>query len=390
MLALATRLVPLLLVAAQQAGDGTTDRPAAPTGRQLLPADFDLPAAAPHVAVGRDGTVLAVFAADDTIWCTLSRDGGRVFLPPDRVGAAGQLEAGPSRGPRAAVTPDALVVLAVCGEELRGRDGNLLAWRSADLGRSWSGPLRVNDVADSAREGLHAVAAGPQGELLAVWLDLRGEGTELWGDWSMDGGETWGPDVLLYASPDGSICECCPPSAVLDPGGSAVVMWRNKLGPDRDMYALRARPGEQPAASQAQLLGTGHWELAACPMAGGGLAASGRGELLTFWRRGTTLYMAAPGLGETQVGEGRETVAAAGPDGFVLAFTDDTGRVMSAAAPSLGGVQGLRPLGRGLNVHVAGAPDGHGPVLAVWETGETRADSLRFERLAERRVPQDR
>jgi hypothetical protein len=380
-------LLAALLIAAAPAPQEAAPQPA-PQGRRLLPEDCSLPAAAPHVAVGADGTVLVPFASDDTIWCTVSRDGGRSFPPPDRVGAAGQLESGIARGPRGAVAGESLAVLAVCGETLRGQDGNLLAWRSTDDGQHWQGPLRVNDVPDSAREGLHDVVAGPAGQLLAVWLDLRADGTELWGDVSLDGGATWGVDRLLYASPDGSICECCAPAAAMDPAsGEAMALWRNKLGPHRDMFALRLPLQEQAAPGAASPLGTGHWEIAACPMAGGGLAFTSRGELLTFWRRGSTLYTAAPGLAESEVGEGREAAVAAGPEGFVLAWTDPDGVVMTGTAPSPGSVQGRHALGRGLNLRVAGAPDGHGPVVAVWETGEGRAEALRVQVLAERRAP---
>ncbi len=379
-------------VAAAQAEDVASSAAGQdPTGRAVLPADAALPAAAPHVAVGDDGTALVVFAADEEIWCAVSGDGGASFRAPVRVGAAGRLESGLARGPRAVVLPDALAVLAICGEQGQGRDGNLLAWRSADGGLTWKGPLRVNDVGDSAREGLFALAAGPGGQLFGTWLDLRSGATELWGDWSTDGGATWSEDVPLYRSPDGSICECCAPAAAFDPGsGNAMAIWRNKLGANRDMYALVARRGSQSLVHEAQPLGDGHWELQACPMAGGGLAFSARGELITFWRRGQGLYTAAPGLSETQVGEGREASVAAGPAGFQLAWTDGHGRVMTALALHLGGAQDARVLGRGVNVTAAGAPDGNGPVLAVWETGESTAASLRFERLAERRPPASR
>jgi hypothetical protein len=387
-----TLLAALVLAsaAAAQAEDAQERGATPPEGRAVLPADLDLPAAAPHVAVD-DGTALVVFAADEEIWCAVARAGGASFDAPVRVGAAGRLESGLARGPRAAVLPDALAVLAICGRQGQGRDGDLLAWRSADGGLTWKGPVRVNDVGDSAREGLFALAAGPGGQLFGTWLDLRGGGTELWADWSLDGGATWGEDVLAYRSPDGSICECCAPAAAFDPGsGDAVAMWRNKLGANRDMFARVLRRGAPAQATEPQPLGDGHWELQACPMAGGGVAVSARGELLTFWRRGQGLYTAAPGLSETQVGEGREASAAAGPAGFHLAFTDTQGRVLTALAPHLGGVQDARVLGRGVNVTAAGAPDGNGPVLAAWETGEGTAASLRFERLAERRPPATR
>ena len=374
----------LLLAAAAAAQEAPAPAADAPVGRALLPADAG-PAIAPHVAVGADGTVLAVYAAHDEIRCVISRDGGRSFAPPERVGEAGWLAAGPTRGPRAAVTPDALVVLAVCGEAPGGGDGNLLAWRSDDRGARWKGPVRVNDEAASAREGLHAVAAAPDGALLAVWLDQRGHGTELRGDWSHDGGAAWSGDELLYASPDGSICECCAPAAAFDPStGHGLVLWRNTLGPARDMYLQALRDADQPLVGDPQMLGTEHWELSACPMAGGGAAVSNKGELLTFWRRGTGLFTAAPGLGEASVGVGREAAVAAGPDGFHLLWTDGQGGVLAGRAVYLGGMREARPLGRGLHVSAAGAVDGLGPVLAVWETGEGDATSLRYEVLSGR------
>lgn len=380
-----------LLAGSAQARDQDAAAPAAPqppSGRAVLPAGHELPAAAPHVAVGNDGTALVVFAADEEVWCAVSAAGGASFRAPARVGAAGRLESGLARGPRAAVLPDALAVLAICGRQGHGQDGDVLAWRCADGGRTWKGPVRVNDVGDSAREGLFALAAGPGGQLVCTWLDLRGGGTELWCDWSADGGATWGEDVLAYRSPDGGICECCAPAAAFDPGtGEAVALWRNRLGAHRDMFVRVLGRASQAPAREAQRLGEGHWELSACPMAGGGLAVSARGELLTFWRRGQGLYTAAPGLAETLVAEGRETSVAAGPDGFHLAFTDGRGRVQAALAPHLGGVLDAHELGRGVNVTAAGAPDGNGPVLAVWETGDGTAASLRFERLAERRPP---
>ena len=371
-----TCLVIVLLLRCAAAQDA-----AAPQGRRLLPADATLPARAPSVAVGADGACVLVFASGDEIRCTRSLDGGVSFGEPVRVGAAGALAAGPTRGPRAALTSDVLVVLTVCG----GQQGDLLAWRSTDRGANWKGPVRVNDVHGSANEGLHAVAAAPDGSLLAVWLDHRGQGAELWGDWSDDGGATWSGDERLYASPDGSVCECCAPSVAFDPSsGRAILMWRNHLGGDRDLWTLALRRGESAAARTPRAAGTGHWTLDACPMAGGGLAVSRRGELLTFWRRESELYLSAPGLPETDLGAGRESAAAAGPDGFELVWTNGDGHVLAARAVGLGAAPASRELGRGLNVSVGGAPDGRGPVLAAWETGTGAADGLRYELLAAR------
>lgn len=112
----------------------------------------------------------------------------------------------------------------------KGRDGDLLAMTSLDGGKMWTGPVQVNDVDDSAREGLHAMAAGPKGEMCCVWLDLRKKNTEITASTSLDGGKTWGKNILAYTSPDGSVCECCHPSVTLDDRGRIYDQLHSSLG----------------------------------------------------------------------------------------------------------------------------------------------------------------
>ena len=94
---------------------------------------------------------------------------------------------------------DAIVISAVAGKRASQgphahglpENGDLLVWRSADGGRTWSSPSTVNDVAGAAREGLHAMASGAGGLLFTAWLDLREGRTKLYGARSTDGGVTW-------------------------------------------------------------------------------------------------------------------------------------------------------------------------------------------------------
>jgi photosystem II stability/assembly factor-like uncharacterized protein len=85
-------------------------------------------------------------------------------------------------------------------------DGNITIWRSVDHGKSWSRSGVVNDVPGAAREGFHAIAEDAKGNLTVVWLDLRVKGTTLYSSRSSDGGRTWSKNVLVYASPSGTIC----------------------------------------------------------------------------------------------------------------------------------------------------------------------------------------
>ncbi len=74
------------------------------------------------------------------------------------------------------------------GPQGKGRDGDILSYRSIDGGKNWFGPVKVNDVDDSAREGLHAMAASDDGTLWCVWLDLREKGMQLFAAKSVDQG----------------------------------------------------------------------------------------------------------------------------------------------------------------------------------------------------------
>src|SRR5262245_47441146 len=174
---------------------------------QLVPAANDR-YGQPQLAA-RGTPVALAFGSGNTVYVATSDDAGRTFRAPLPVSSSGQLALGMHRGPRVAYAPGALVVSAIVANEGRGKDGDLVAWRSTDGGKTWSAPVRVNDVRGSAREGLHAMAAGEQGTLFAAWLDLRGRGTQVYGSTSSDGGASWSPNRLVYASPSGSVCQCC-------------------------------------------------------------------------------------------------------------------------------------------------------------------------------------
>lgn len=102
------------------------------------------------------------------------------------------------RGPRIVKNQAAILVTAIGGLMGKGRNGDIVAWRSTDDGRTWQGPVRVNDTADSAREGLHAMANGVDGSVWCVWLDLRDKKSEIYAAVSKDNGATWEPNRCVY------------------------------------------------------------------------------------------------------------------------------------------------------------------------------------------------
>ena len=221
------------------------------------------------------------------------------------------------RGPRIALAGNAIVITAVAGSKgeegahAHGlpSDGDLLVWRSEDGGKelvAWE--VAINGVPASATEGLHTLASDGKGTLFAAWLDKRGaKGTKLYSSRSTDGGVTWSRNVAVYESTDGSICECCHPSAAIDSTGDLLVMWRNELGGSRDMYLASSRDAK--SFSTPQKLGNGTWRLNASPMDGGGLAVSST-KVLTASRRDSDVFLAEPGKPERQMGTGKDVALA--------------------------------------------------------------------------------
>src|SRR2546425_1705046 len=220
------------------------------------PPAAEFPGVQPQLAAA-GARVGLVFGEDRAIFFAGSRDGGRTFSAPVLVPSQGRLALGRHRGPRVALTGSAVVVTAILGD---GReDGNLLAWRSSDGGRTWSAPARLNGAATSAREGLHGMAAA--GDTVAVaWLDLRAPGTRIYAAVSPDGGATWSEDRLAYRSPSGSVCQSCHPSGAVAAQGGIAVMFPNAVEGARGLYVTPSPHGRRPF-EPAGKLGGGRWKL---------------------------------------------------------------------------------------------------------------------------------
>ena len=323
----------------------------------------DRDAKQPQAAVDAHGRVYIAFGRGSTVRLAASTDGGKTF-GLNTVGEVGSLALGMRRGPRVAATGDSVVVTAIGGKEGKGRDGDVLAWRSGDGGKTWAGPIRVNAVEGSAREGLHGMAAGPEGRVFCTWLDLRSKKTEIYGALSNDGGATWEPDGLVYRSPEGSVCECCHPSAAFGPDGTLHVMWRNSLKGARDLYLSSSSDGGK-TFRPAEKLGQGTWPLKACPMDGGAVAAGPEGRVETVWMRAGAMFAAKPGEAERSLGRGVQgwtAFAAEGP--FSVWLEKRPGRLL-ALLPESSSAQVLTE--RANDPVVASSPNGRGPVIAAWE-----------------------
>lgn len=270
----------------------------------------------PQAWVSDDNVAHLVFGVGEQVYYARTEQGR--FTSPQPAFRIPNMSLGMRRGPRVVATQHGIVVTAIGGAQGKGKDGDVLAYRSLDKGRTWDGPVRVNDTEASAREGLHAMTCAEDGTCWCVWLDLRNKRTELYLSKSSDNGLTWSKNALLYQSPEKSICECCHPSIVAH-RQALHTLFRNSLRGNRDMYIVSSMDGGA-TFEKAMRLGLDHWELNACPMDGGMLAVNSSGSTTAVWRRGGTIFVSHENdPAEIALGKGEQSwLAIAGDQSYVV------------------------------------------------------------------------
>jgi hypothetical protein len=327
----------------------------------------------PQLCIDREGVIHLVFGAHNDVRYCRSEDGGKTFTEPVNLPRYRVMALGMRRGPRVAVSGDSICVSVIGGVQGKGDKGNLLAFRSSDNGKTWQGPVVVNEVTESAREGLHAMAASPKGQLACVWLDLRNKRTEIMASFSDDGGKTWGENVLAYQSPDGSVCECCHPSVTYDAEGTVHAMWRNQLGGARDIYITSSTDGT--SFGKAKKLGAGTWPIDHCPMDGGSIAALPAGGIAAAWRRDTNVYfVSAQGNKEQLLGPGEQPWVAANDVGAFTVWVTKRGGPLLLLAP-----KHAKPAQLAASAGdpcIAAETSKNGIVIVAWEDGHGKESKI--------------
>ena len=292
----------------------------------IVPADFGN-ALQPQVAIAADGTVHVALGRGTEIFVATSRNGGRSFEAPVKVGELPKLALGMRRGPRIAVAGREVTITAISHDT-----GDLFGFHSSNGGQAWSAPTRINDVARAAGEGLDGLAQGPQGRLFVTWLDHRTGKMEIYGAESLDAGRTWGPNLLVYHSPEDKVCECCHPSAAYNSAGDLVVMFRNWLQGNRDLWITTRRAG-QKAFAAASRQGEASWKLPGCPMDGGAIFSLADDSFASVWRRDKEVFLSTKAKPESRLGEGTQPIAFSGRDGVQVWWQQGVNLMRTSTAP---------------------------------------------------------
>lgn len=249
----------------------------------------------PNITVDKAGKTHLVYGKGDSILYSSSSDKGETFSDPSLIAVLPKLAASHTRGPQIVLTNIGLALTA-CNSQ-----GNIFSFVQSGS-KKWEATGRVNDVDTVAKENLMSLSADGQ-NVFAVWLDLRDKHNKIYGARSIDAGRSWKKNILIYASPDKTVCECCKPSVAIK-GKNVYVMFRNWLNGNRDLHLIQSTNGGLNFG-EAKKLGNGSWALNGCPMDGGGMAINKTGTPETVWNRKGAIYSCKPGEKEIEIGKGR-------------------------------------------------------------------------------------
>lgn len=251
----------------------------------------------PAMEKDNSGKIHLVYGTGDSIMYTYSEDKGRSFSSPELVDTLAAMEVGAACSAQITAVKDGLSIMAA------DNAGNIFSFIKDQSGK-WTKAARVNDMDTTNKEGFLGLSSDGNNSLFAIWPDLRDDGhNKIYGAKSTDGGKSWSKNIMIYTSPDSTVCECCKPSVVMK-DNNVYVMFRNFLNGNRDLYLIQSADGGN-SFGEAQKLGTGNWQLDGCPMDGGGLTVNNSGQVQTVWRREDKIFAAVPGAAEKEIGKGK-------------------------------------------------------------------------------------
>lgn len=242
----------------------------------------------------------AAFDAHGRLWLVMARDGhvllqysddfGKTLSTPVEVNTKREkiYDSGENR-PKIALGPQGQVYVSWSEPLAKPYTGHVRFARSTDGGKHFSTPITVNHDLAPITHRFDALAVADKGDVVVAWIDGRSEiaakaagkpylGKAIWYSWSSDGGKTFVPARGLM---DHS-CECCRIALAHAPDGAVGAFFRGVFGDNiRDhAFALLRTDGTIDSPRRTTF---SHWQVAACPHQGPGLAIGKDGVLHGVW-----------------------------------------------------------------------------------------------------------
>lgn len=270
----------------------------------------------PDAEVDRQGVIHLAYVLDEDVYYVKSADAGKTFTAPIRVNS----EAGAAHPANMYRGPD----LAI------GRDGRVhVIWYSNAYQRKlpqdqW-GVMYSHLNQDKTRfvparnlnhkpSDNYSLAVDGQGKVVVFWM-----AGGLFLNTSRDDGETFAEARTV---PDADTCECCASRAVFTMDGALHCAYREKANNLRDMYLLTQPRGQ--TVFRKQKISATPWEIKGCPMTGTFLTGASDGLVMAWETKGQVYFTrqnrkGSAGEIRTPAPGGKWPVALAAPDGTLLA-----------------------------------------------------------------------
>ena len=201
----------------------------------------------PSLAVGIDGAVYVSFSAwsnavtGTDVFFTKSANGGRTWTVPVRVND----DAGGASQTESSLALDARNEIFIVWTDTRRGTNDVYFSKSTDGGRSFSTNVYVNDVAPQAQQEPDIAVDSAANPVLVhvVWTDYRNLGTtgpDIYYANSTDGGLSFNPNVRLNT--DAGAAEQGSPAIAVASDRSVDVVWRDSRVPAQgaDIYFTKS------------------------------------------------------------------------------------------------------------------------------------------------------
>jgi hypothetical protein len=263
--------------------------------------------AAPFLRYNPDGRLFAVWTEDhDTPWpqanqpakhqhgsgdrapspmrnalLAWSADGGKTWSSPGRVNSAVEAVQGEENGPKVAfIDKKAFVVWSIPGVKGDKTRANIRFAMNDEKG-GFSAAQTLNEVNDAARFPI--IETTPDGNLLVAWIDRRIDNPK--------------PRqlYLMKLSPDGKaltknyqvaegLCECCKLGIAFADGGKTVYMVDREVDGKkiRNHVLRKSTDGAASFGAPVEISNDG-WQVPSCPHSGPSIGRDSRGQLHVAW-----------------------------------------------------------------------------------------------------------
>lgn len=257
-----------------------------------------LPAGAlvPDVIMDGAGVLHMVYGLGDDAWYVRSADNGRTFSAPVKVNTEGKvtLKMG-ERGPRLALGKSGLIHVVWADQWSPGVKVYPRYSRSLDGGKTFESPRALASL--SGIDGL-TVAADGEGNVVAFFHQVSPaqqeipEAHRLYLARSTDNGTTFEPqERLKIRSMDDLACSMCMMRARITADGDVCLALRVANDNIRDFFLLRSPTRENAFAPLR--INEDRWELKTCPMCGPELTLDPAGRMLCAFMSRHRVYWSA-------------------------------------------------------------------------------------------------